>query len=473
MLKKIFFTLVFIPSLLCAQHSIKGKFEPKEDFTFAILYRVSPTTSIYVANSGINKEDGSYEFELDANAVPSTYRIVYGLPQKDNNFDLIYSGKEDVIVDYIANKGVIFRKSNENMLLNSYKNNMAELARKIHAFYTSKNTDKKEYIRLISDLKKLQKDFEKTAQGTLALDFIKASKPYIPESYENPRTFSTHVKNSYFANIDFGNKTLQNSNFLIEAVMNYTFNFIDRKNETPSIKENIDTVIKAIGENNNPIKKVLLNILYKQLANGGNEEAANHVGTNYLLPLLKGDDDKDMITKIRSFKNTSNGELAPNFTVEIPNEKGKIQLKKMHELDMAENYLIAFWSTTCSHCLEELPLLRDYTKTIDKKKLKVIAIGLEDEIYRWKEMTADYPQFINVLGEGKWENPISDAYNVTGTPTFFFLDKDKKIIGKPDDFYMFKRYYDAEHKKITPKKGTTAPHKHTEGDGHNHGKKKS
>lgn len=441
MIKQLILTVLLLPTLALAQHSIKGTFQPKENFAFAILYRVSPTTSIYVANSEVKKEDGSFEFKLDSTAIPSTYRIVYGLPQEDNNFDLIYSGKEDVVVDLILDKGVVFNASKENKVLNSYKNSMAQLAKKIQHYYASKNTNEKEYKSIIFDLKEVQKQFEKAAQGTMALDYIKASKPYVPEAYEDPKTFSANVKNNYFSSIDFSNKTLQNSNFLIEATINYVFKFIDRKNETASIKENVDTVMAKIGNNTPEIKRVLLEILYKQLISGGNENAANYVGTTYLLPIAKAENNQKMVNQITYFKASSLGETAPNFTVEIPNSKGKIDLKKMHDLDVAEDYLIVFWSTACSHCLEELPQLKEYAKTIDKKKLKVIAIGLENEIYRWKEMTANFPDFINVYGEGKWDNPIGDSYNVTGTPTYFVLDSAKKIIKKPEDFTAFKAYY--------------------------------
>lgn len=452
MLKKISVLLAILPSIVLAQHSIKGKFQPKEKFTFAILYRVSPTTSVYVANAEIKKEDGSYEFKLDSTAVPSTYRIVYGLPQEDNNFDLIYSGKEDVEVDFIFDKGALFKSSKENVTLNLYRNSIAKATQQFRDYYASNNTSKKDFKNIVSNFKTIQEEFEEKAKGTMALEYIKASSPYLPEEYIDAKTFTANVKKNYFNNIDFSNETLQNSNFLIESVLSYVFNYIDKSNLDASLKENIDTALKAVGTNTPKIKNVIIKILYQQMMGAGNEVAANHVGINYLLPLAKEKNDKGMITDIMAYKNTSIGEVAPDFTVEIPDEKGKIQLKKMHDLDVAENYLIAFWSTTCSHCLEELPLLKAYAKTVDKKKLKVIAIGLEEQIYRWKDMTADYPDFINVFGEGKWENPIGDAYNVTGTPTFFFLDKDKKIINKPDDFYAFKKYYDVEYKKIAPKK---------------------
>ncbi|MGB2684354.1 MAG: TlpA disulfide reductase family protein, partial [Olleya sp.] len=102
---------------------------------------------------------------------------------------------------------------------------------------------------------------------------------------------------------------------------------------------------------------------------------------------------------------------------------------------------IVFWSTTCSHCLEEIPELRKYVKTLDNKQLKVIAIALDEDRYRWKDMTYDYPEFYHVFGEGKWDNEIGNNYNVKSTPSYFVLDSDKKIIKKPYDFKAFEAYF--------------------------------
>jgi hypothetical protein len=45
MTRKILFLLAILPSVLFAQHTIKGTFTPAEDFKFAFLYRVTAETS--------------------------------------------------------------------------------------------------------------------------------------------------------------------------------------------------------------------------------------------------------------------------------------------------------------------------------------------------------------------------------------------------------------------------------------------
>ena len=69
----------------------------------------------------------------------------------------------------------------------------------------------------------------------------------------------------------------------------------------------------------------------------------------------------------------------------------------------------------------------------DAKKVKVIAYGIEDDNANWEKVTANYPEFIQVIGLEKWDNPLVKDYGIMSTPSYFVLDKNKKIIAKPDD----------------------------------------
>ena len=125
----------------------------------------------------------------------------------------------------------------------------------------------------------------------------------------------------------------------------------------------------------------------------------------------------------------------------IKTEKDKKQItKKLSELNGAEKYIIVFWNSGCSHCLDEIPQLQKFIKSYKKTKLKVIAVGLEDDNKAWKEKIKSFPEFTNVLGLGKWDNEIGNKYDVKETPTYFVLDKAKHIIAKPDDFEALKAF---------------------------------
>lgn len=447
MYRKLFLLLTILPSVLFAQHTIKGTFSPAKEFKFAFLYRVTAETSLFVANADLT-EDGNFEIKLDENIVPGIYRIVYAQPQDEYNFDIIINNKENIELDYDLEKGVTFNKSSENKLYSSYNRSMALVNKSIRNYYSTGKEDKEGYSKIFNILKRTQTEFEKASEGMIANHFIKASKPYIPNDLEDIPTFSNNIQSNYFSNIDYGNKTLQDSNFLIKTTIDYVIGFVDRDNANASYNANVDTVVKAIG-NNPKIKSILLEILWNQFSVEGNEPVANYIGSKYLLDIARANNDKKLVDSITYFKTSSIGNIAPDFNVEIKDKNEKIKISKLSSLESSNNYLVFFWSTTCSHCLDEIPVLKAFAASKKKEDLQVIAIALDNDLYRWKDLTYDYPEFIHVFGEGKWDNQIGNEYNVTGTPSYFVLDKDKKIIGKPEDVHDFKKYFDglAETKK--------------------------
>ncbi|WP_055447036.1 TlpA family protein disulfide reductase [Lacinutrix mariniflava] len=440
MTRKILFLLAILPSVLFAQHTIKGTFTPAEDFKFAFLYRVTAETSLFVANADVT-EDGTFEIALDKATIPGTYRLVYAQPQDQFNFDFIVNNKEDIVLQYDVEKGLTFDKSSENKIHSSYNRSMAMVNKSIRNYYGAGKEDKSGYSKIFNILKNTQEEFEKASDGMIANNFIKACSPYIPNELEDVSRFSKNIKSNYFSNIDFGNKTLQDSNFLIKTTIDYVIGFIDRKNPNASYMENVDTVVKAIGDNPK-IKGILLEILWNQFSVEGNEVVTNYIGSKYLLDIARANNDNELANSIIFFKNASIGNIGPDFDIEIKEEKDKVKVSKLSKLEGSNNYLLFFWSTTCSHCLDEIPQLKEYIKSKEKEDIQVVAIALDNDLYRWKDMTYEYSEFLHVFGEGKWDNPIGDQYNVTGTPSYFVLDKDKKIIAKPEDINDFKKYFD-------------------------------
>ncbi|MGB1451837.1 MAG: TlpA family protein disulfide reductase, partial [Marinirhabdus sp.] len=100
----------------------------------------------------------------------------------------------------------------------------------------------------------------------------------------------------------------------------------------------------------------------------------------------------------------------------------------------AQNYVLVFWSSSCSHCLKEMPQLQKLMNAQRAGKYKVVAVGVEEDGYAWKNETTRYPKFEHVLTLGRWENEIVRMYDVAHTPTYFVLDANKTIVAKPDDF---------------------------------------
>jgi len=438
-LKKILFILTILPGLLIAQHTIKGKFSPADEYNYALLYKVTPESNVYVSNTEIR--DGEFSFELDSTVTKGIYRLVYAIPQEEYNFDIIYNAKEDIELTFNQEIGVNYIKSSENMLVSSYTADMDAISQSIGDYYRSKSNDSIALVESFEKQAELQLKYEKEAKGTIAESFIKANKPYIPEAYQTVEEYIQNLKDNFFSYIDFNNETLQSSNFLSERIISYVFGMTDKnKDDLETYRANITDVFTAIKKAKPKTKKSLLTILWYQMADLGLESTANFISDKYLLPIAKNENDKALVSELEKFKKVSIGTNAPDFSLETslndPTTKTKLS-----ELNIAENYVVVFWSSACSHCLEEIPQLQKFVQTQEKSMLQVIAIGLEDAPENWSSLVANYPEFMHVLGLGKWTNKLGVLYNVQATPSYFVLDKDKKIIAKPNDIIELKGYF--------------------------------
>lgn len=428
-MKKLILILSFLPSLLIAQHSIEGTFLPAEDFTYAFLYKSNATGSIYVDRAKVD-DKGQFKIELDSTNTSGIYKIVYGVPQDANNFDLIYSAKEDVVLNFSLTEGLEFKESNENKLWTSYTNSIEMINRAIGNFYGQESDDKAAFKDIFKTLKETQDAFELASKGTLAAVFIEANTPYMPETYEDVATYSKNLKSTYLKNVDFSNPLLQSSEFLTDRVMAYIFGMT----ANPTIdfyKRQIDNLVNYIGVGNEEIKIALLRTVWGNMAHIEEESVANYISNTYLLKLAEEANDKLLFSQLTTYKNTSLDAVALDFPIELE-VNGKMTKTTLHDLNLADNYLLIFWNSGCSHCLEQLPEIRKVVDQIDAKKVKVIAYATQGESEEWDREIVKYPSFIHVIDSGTPRRYMGNEYGVEMTPTYFVLDKNKKIIEKPN-----------------------------------------
>ncbi|WP_242083838.1 TlpA family protein disulfide reductase [Aestuariivivens sediminis] len=439
-MKRLIAIVFVLPSLLLAQHTINGVFSPAKDYKVVLLYKATPTMSKYIKNAEI-KNDGSFQFQLDSTLTKGIYKIVYAIPQEDYNFDVIYNGKEDIELDFNPERGVVFLKSFENKLLSSYSKSMSKVTQSIRNFYSKESPDTTALKTIFKIQRETQNSFENAAKGTIVLEFIKANKPYIPKTFVTAEVYLEGLKTHYFDSIDFNNKTLQSSNLLEEKMLNYVFGVTSKtKDEITNYKDNIDAFCMVMKSTSPEVKRILLVDLWQQMADLGKEEVANYISETYLMDIAVSLNDQKLLHKLILYKDLSMGNEAPDFSFQIV-ENGKTITRKLSELKGYKNYIIVFWSTTCTHCLDEIPQLYAYYKTLASGSTQIIAIALEEEESQWKALKLNYPEFIHVYGKGKWDNDIVGRYAVVSTPTYYILDTNKHIISKPEDVDALKEWF--------------------------------
>jgi thiol-disulfide isomerase/thioredoxin len=146
--------------------------------------------------------------------------------------------------------------------------------------------------------------------------------------------------------------------------------------------------------------------------------------------------------KVGELRGTQIGSTAPDFEI----EKGRITLASIES-----NYtVLLFWATWCSHCLGEVPKIK---KVIDDfyakgngtmQQLTTVAVSLDTDGKPWQQFIKDNSLylFLNYSELNGWKSEIAKKFNVYATPTMFVLDKDKKIIAKPETANELKQFLD-------------------------------
>lgn len=415
---------------LVAQQTISGTFSPAENYKFLLVYRLDSGKTNYLTNASIN--DGQFDIQLPANSEPGIYRLVYAVPQDEFYIDVIYNGKEDVNLSFDATSGATFSSSQENIIMNSYFQTMSTLVGKLLNYYIERKTDSSEFAQHTKDLKEVQKTYEEQSEGLLVHHLIVANRPYIPSDDESVAQYVKNKKEHYFDHLKLDNKILQSSDFLVSKLSNYVFTALPLGNLSPidrekAIEKNIETVHHHI---QNTPQAFQFNVYYKiwKMSNEGSmRTTANYIYNNHLKQLPLRNIDPEKARQLAIEQRLGIGAVPPEIEWTSENTK-----KKLSTISGADKYVVVFWSSTCHHCLEELPQLQKSLKNI--KNVKVIAVGLEDDTTTWKPESAKLADFEHAIALGKWESDYANLYAVQKTPTYFVLDSEKRIIGKPDTF---------------------------------------
>ena len=458
-MKKLLALLIFTTSLVNAQYTVKGTMTPPDKGDWVILYKIEGAKQNFVANTTIKLDTviisgekqilGKFSFELPGTAAPGAYRATYR--NTGAGFVDFFFNKENV--EFVFNpkfsdqSAVVFTSSRENKLYSEYLQAYNAVQKKIDSYQasyieTEDKSTKKAYKKEVKELEDVQKTYENKSEGMLVNSFIKASHRY--NSYnpqDNLKDYLSATSENFFEYVDFKNEDLFNSSFLIDKISDYVFylNYSeDKEVQQELIKESIKNVMKKISSDK--LEKAVTYYLISALTDKRNGPAVDWMFEEYFDELPDEDQDAEFKKEKLDILLATVGRVAPDFSWE---ENG--QEFKLSTLNDGEKYLLVFWSTGCPHCVKEIPELYKFMQS--HKEVSVISFGIEHDATEWTEFVKSLPEWHNAIGthpEYKFDNETVRKYNLLGTPSYFVLDKDKKIIAMPDHEEDVEKYFNGE-----------------------------
>ncbi|MFK5878214.1 MAG: thioredoxin family protein [Flavobacteriaceae bacterium] len=441
MLKKLIIIL-FIASLsVNAQDTIRIKINPIGKFKKVMIYSVVGANQKYVANASLI--DGGFKIVIPSESAPGIYRLYFDV--NNGYFDFIYN-HESVSFTFEANApetSAVFDISEENKVYQAYLNSIQTQQYKVDSIqYAYFNPDQKpiligQYATELNNLYELQESFEKAAEGKMAFDFITSNEKYYhPEIVTSPQKYLEITKTHFFDYIDFSNQHLMQSSFFVDKAIEYVFymnSAEDKEMDTQLKKDAIEKTMLKVEDNFKPKSEILNSLIYA-FASQQNVEMTLFILDEYYSKLPEEFKSETFVSQIKSMIKLAIGVVAPEITW----QEGDIEMK-LSDMSLAQNYVLVFWSTSCSHCLIEIPSLYDFTSKFSN--VKVIAVALEENDGDYLDITKSMTNWIHVLGLGKWENKYVKMYDIISTPTYFVLDADKKIILKPQNLEEIETFF--------------------------------
>lgn len=143
-----------------------------------------------------------------------------------------------------------------------------------------------------------------------------------------------------------------------------------------------------------------------------------------------------LASTLKSNANVEIGATFPNYKFQAP---ANTNAKSLYDVK-ADKKVIVFWSSTCSHCEEELPKLLAKYNDLKSRNIQVIGLSMDVDKDSYTKKIAAFP-WVNDSELKGWNSSYVDTYNVHATPTYFILDANNKIINKPEHVADVLQYF--------------------------------
>ncbi|MEY3376513.1 MAG: Thiol-disulfide oxidoreductase ResA [Bacteroidota bacterium] len=153
--------------------------------------------------------------------------------------------------------------------------------------------------------------------------------------------------------------------------------------------------------------------------------------------------DSDLAKQLESYRAMKIGNIAPE--IELENFSyliGKKQTEFKNLADLKTPYtLVVFGASWCPKCSEEVPkIVQNYVKWRNTG-VEVVYISLDTETTALENSLSQYP-FISYCDLKKWGSKVVQDYYVFGTPTMYLLDRNRKILLRPNSVKQMDAWVD-------------------------------
>jgi peroxiredoxin len=263
------------------------------------------------------------------------------------------------------------------------------------------------------------------AQVLVPLDKVplRTDRPGWKNNFDSDPAFN-HVHFLHY--VPWQDRRIVTNPFLSAKVLEYLYNFTERSQQ--GIETAIDRILGQKGMHPS-VEAFLIELLVDFFTEKRATEYVAYIEEKYLgtcqLPISS-----ELKAKFSALVPIRNGEVFPQLN--LPDGDGMMVPIGMMRGDVN---VVVVWSSTCPHCLRELPRLKELYDHMGSRKLNVYAISLDTDKEAWMQVIKNGNlNWINVNDLKGWESPVITEIGIVGTPAMFLLGHDLKLIGRASSF---------------------------------------
>jgi len=240
---------------------------------------------------------------------------------------------------------------------------------------------------------------------------VKSQPERIPEAIEQFR--STHFTHPNFKTSGLFKELLEGHYLLLENMGQPLDSVYRQMNKsTQHLIDDLQTNEKLINE----VASHLFNLFEKRSLFKASEYLSVSLLNNTQCSLTD-----DLVAKLESYRTLKVGAIAPDIALD---NHQKVS-------DLKTNKLIVFGASWCPACKKEALELLKYYDAWKIKNVKIIYISIDTDKTAFKTAYKNAPWQIYCDFKG-WDTQATKDYYIFGTPSYFLVDADNKILVRPN-----------------------------------------
>ncbi len=218
-----------------------------------------------------------------------------------------------------------------------------------------------------------------------------------------------------------------NHNLFVRSLERYFKHFQNEKNPGYAI-DFIDGVMTRSG-GLEEVDQFLFKYLLDKMLGYKNEEGLTHLLTHYAQDCTEHNDGNSQTEQlVKTLKEVEPGKKA--YPLTLPDINGK-NISLLETCKKNELTLILFWKSSCNHCEEFKPVLKDIYDRYHSQGLEVYAISIDKTQEDWSNYVKAHPQpWKDVFLSFAVRKEFNQHYPVPSTPTLIALDKEGRVVSR-------------------------------------------